>query len=80
MGQNHATIGGVLTSLANSDLTGANLTGANLTNASLYNANLTNANLTGANVSGVQWQHTTCPDGTNSDNNGGTCVGHGGGL
>ena len=32
------------------------------------------ANLTGADLTGVHWYDTTCPDGTNSDNNGNTCV------
>ena len=39
------------------------------------------ANLTGANLTGVSWFNTTCPDGTNSNSNGGggvpsTCIGH----
>ena len=41
------------------DLTGADLTGANL-----HRADLT----------GVIWSNTTCPDGTNSNNDGGTCA------
>ena len=55
---------------------------ANLTNTDLTNANLTGANLTGATglpsatVAGVVWSNTTCPDGTNSDANTNTCVGH----
>jgi hypothetical protein len=28
------------------------------------------------NVTGVTWSNTTCPDGTNSNNDGGTCTGH----
>ncbi len=60
--------------------TGANLTNANLTGAELANANLMNANLTGATVTRVHYQHTTCPDGSNSDTDGGACAGHGGGL
>jgi len=47
----------------------ADLTGANFADAFLYTANLTDANLTDAT-----WSHTTCPDGTVSDNDGGTCV------
>jgi Bacterial Ig-like domain (group 3)/Pentapeptide repeats (8 copies)/Domain of unknown function DUF11 len=67
--------------LSGADLTGANLTGANLTGANLLNANLTDANLTGAvtagaNFNGVIWSNTTCPDGTNSTTDGGTCIGH----
>ena len=44
---------------------------------------LTNANLNKATVSGVDafqdaiYSNTTCPDGSNSDTNGGTCVGYG---
>ena len=30
--------------------------------------------LYGADLNGVTWYDTTCPDGTNSDNNGNTCV------
>ena len=32
--------------------------------------------LTGANLPGVTWSSTTCPDGTNSNNDSGTCSGH----
>jgi len=32
------------------------------------------ANLSNAYLYGVNWDDTTCPDGTNSDNNGNTCV------
>jgi len=72
------------------DFQEANLTHVNLTNDNLSNvsfsvanlsfANLSGANLTGsfsltiANLTGVIWSDTTCPDGTNSDNDGGTCV------
>jgi len=62
--------------LANSDLAGANLSGANLKGANLTGASLVGANLAGANVKGVTWSNTLCPDGTNSDTNGGTCLGH----
>jgi uncharacterized protein YjbI with pentapeptide repeats len=62
--------------LAGTDLTQANLYATRLTGANLTGANLTGANTASALVEGVQWQNTTCPDGTNSDTNGGTCVGH----
>jgi hypothetical protein len=67
--------------LNGANLTGANLTGANLSGANLNGANLTGANLTGAKLSGanlnkVTWSGTTCPDGTNSNTDGGTCTGH----
>ena len=54
----------------------ANLVGANLTGAGLYGADLQWADLSGADLSGVNWGHTLCPDGTNSDNDGGTCTSH----
>ena len=64
--------------LNNADLSGTLLNGANLSGANLHGADLTGANLTGANLSGanlnrVVWSHTTCPDGTSSDNDGGSC-------
>jgi YVTN family beta-propeller protein len=62
--------------LVGANLAGANLTGANLTGADLSNANLTGAILKGANLKGVIWSNTTCPDGTNSTADGGTCLGH----
>jgi probable HAF family extracellular repeat protein len=77
--------------LAGADLRGANLKGANFARANLSAANFTDTNLkdvnfsnatlvgaqiTGANVHDVIWLNTICPDGTNSDANGGTCEGH----
>lgn len=55
----------------------ANLTGANLTGANLTLVTLTGANLTGADLTGVTWSNTTCPDGSNSDSHGDTCIGYG---
>jgi hypothetical protein len=74
--------------LSFADLSFANLVEANLTDTTLTNANLSNANLIDANlqgavgfpsatITGVIWGNTTCPDTTNSDNDGGTCAGHG---
>ena len=69
--------------LVNADLTSANLAGgylsytnlssADLRYADLSFADLSNAYLTGADLTGVGWYNTTCPDGTNSDDNGDTC-------
>ncbi|MGB8646486.1 MAG: pentapeptide repeat-containing protein [Anaerolineae bacterium] len=57
---------------------GSNVCGANFTNANLTNAAFSSAtNGTAATVTGATWNNTTCPDGTNSNNNGNTCVGHG---
>ncbi len=71
------------------NLTGANLQGARFYSSvsgmtaavDFTNAVLTNANLDGAvgittETTSVTWGNTTCPDGTNSDNDGGTCNGH----
>ena len=69
------------TNLSNANLTGANLTGANLHQDNLSGANLTNADLLGvypdvrtSTFTGATWSNTTCRDGTNSDNDGGTCI------
>jgi phospholipase C len=67
--------------LQNADLAGikaqgANFSGANLQKSDLTNANLSGANLAGANVKDVTWANTTCPDGTSSNADGGTCKGH----
>ena len=59
--------------LSNANLSGANLVGAFLDNADLGNADLSYAWMDGADLSGVNWAYTTCPDGTNSDDNGNTC-------
>lgn len=62
--------------LINATLSEVNMSNADLTGADLENADLTVSNLNGAILSSVHWLNTTCPDGTNSDNNGGTCEGH----
>jgi uncharacterized protein YjbI with pentapeptide repeats len=74
---NGATLTGAR--LTSAQMEGANLTSAGLDNATLTHANLTNADmdlaaLTGARLRGVTWSNTTCPDGTNSDNDRDTCV------
>jgi ABC-type phosphate transport system substrate-binding protein len=67
--------------LSRADLTGANLeranlTGANLNRADLSRADLSGADLSGANLNNVIWSGSTCSDGTNSNNDGNTCLGH----
>ena len=80
-------VGGAVTeNLTNSDLSGANLTlasiigvqfHANLDGATFKNANLAYSDMSGANItSSTVFINTNCPDETNSDDNGGTCVGH----
>jgi hypothetical protein len=71
---NSATLKGV--DLVGAGLVGANLNRADLSSANLSRANLTGANLTGANLTGVTWSGTTCPDGTNSDADADSCLGH----
>jgi phospholipase C len=63
------------------DFSGANLSGVQAQGSDFAHANFTNANLrgmktTGASFSGATWSNTTCPDGTNSNADGGTCQGH----
>jgi RNA polymerase sigma factor (sigma-70 family) len=77
-------VGANLTSanLNRANLTGAGLADTNLTGANLGHANLTGADLTGVtvtrstNLTKVTWADTTCPDGTNSNADGGTCASH----
>ncbi|MGO9559893.1 MAG: pentapeptide repeat-containing protein [Acidimicrobiales bacterium] len=54
----------------------ADLELANLYGADLIRATLTGANLKSADLKGVTWNDTVCPDGTNSNNDGGSCKGH----
>jgi uncharacterized protein YjbI with pentapeptide repeats len=65
--------------LTGANLTGATLndailTGATLTDANLTDATLNDANLSDADISGVIWSDTTCVNGTNSNNDDGTCA------
>jgi uncharacterized protein YjbI with pentapeptide repeats len=60
--------------LAFADLSGADLSGADLSNVYLAEANLFGADLTNANLNSASWGNSICPDGTNSNNNGNTCV------
>jgi hypothetical protein len=63
--------------LSGADLAGADLAGANFNKADLAGADLNGATVTGTtNFNKVTWSDTTCPDGTNSNNDGGTCAGH----
>ena len=68
--------------LRGTDLRSARMAGADLRYARLGGVDFTSTDLTGASwkhatgLSTAIWSDTTCPDGTNSDANGGTCVGH----
>jgi uncharacterized protein YjbI with pentapeptide repeats len=57
-------------------LSGARFERANLTGADLSGTDFTGARFTRAKLASVIWSDTTCPDGTNSDANGGSCLGH----
>jgi hypothetical protein len=63
----------------------ANLSGVTLRSANIAGLQLNHANLAGADLQGAHgtpeitdtfWSNTTCPDGTNSDQDGNTCAGH----
>lgn len=62
--------------LADASLVAADLSAADLTGADLTGADLRHARTAGAIVAGVTWSATTCPDGVDSDDVGGTCIGH----
>lgn len=74
------------TNLTNVDLVGGtigassmvdtNLTDGNLTDAELVGDNMTGADFAGATLAGVDWANSTCPDGTSSSSDGGTCAGN----
>ena len=79
----------IIGNLAGSNLAGADLAGATM-EAEVDGVNFTDANFTNANtgdtiedtgfgatVTGAIWDNTICPDLTNSNGDGGTCVGHG---
>ena len=70
----HASLSGA--NLTQASLQRAWLVNADLSNTKLSFANLTGAKTTGASFGGASWGKTTCPDGTNSSNDGGTCIGH----
>jgi len=80
----HACLSGAILTNANlhgaslmyADLSNADLRGANLSSTDMSGANLNGANLNGTIMYNVIWWNTFCPDGTNSNNNKNTCVGH----
>lgn len=51
-------------------------TNVDFSNTSFYEVNLTGASLATATLTGASWDNTYCPDGTYSDSNGNTCIGH----
>lgn len=54
-----------------------NFAGADMTGASFQNVGLTDATgMTSTILTDVTWSNTICPDGTNSNDNSNTCIGH----
>lgn len=62
--------------LDSANVMSATLTGVNLGGAQISNSTLLGAQGLPGNMTGSYWSNTTCPDGTNSDNDGNTCSGH----
>lgn len=58
-------------------LAGANFEGARLGQVEFDDANLRASNFLHARLVSVTFSNTTCPDGANSDDVGGSCAGHG---
>ncbi len=80
----HAKLGGAFNNSQTPVIVGCNLPivfhcdfsedGTSLNNANMSHARLKGAFLGGANLSGTIWKDTTCPDGTNSKKDQGTCA------
>ncbi len=66
--------------LINTELNGADLAGAAMSDTNVASADMTEADLgdatmqTAKGTDSVVWSDTTCPDETNSNNDGGTCL------
>jgi hypothetical protein len=58
------------------NLTGANLRAANFGGVTIRRSNFKGTDLEGADLRDSRWVGTICPDGTNSNQDGHTCVGH----
>lgn len=62
--------------LTNARFYQAIVTGANFTDVRFEDSNLYQTDFSGAILTGATWSNTTCPDNTNSNTNGNTCIGH----
>jgi uncharacterized protein YjbI with pentapeptide repeats len=58
------------------DFSRAKFIGTDFTGATFQVADLTGADFTDAILTDVTWVGVTCPDGTNIESNGNTCIGH----
>lgn len=54
-----------------------NFKGGDFSGAQFVNANLNGVVFTGSNFTTATWSNTICPDGTNSNSHGNTCIGFG---
>ncbi len=61
---------------SNANFTGASFNGTPQRNVRFQTANFTGADLSGVTMTNIAWDNTICPDGTNSNSHGNTCVGH----
>jgi Pentapeptide repeats (8 copies) len=66
----------ILTNFTNASLGDAQALDSDFRGANFTGADLSGADFTGANFATAIWSNTTCPDGTNSNDNSGTCIGH----
>lgn len=64
------------TTLGCADFRQSNLSNINFSGATLTAVNLQDTTMTGANITNTTWSNVTCPDGTNSNDNGNTCADH----
>ncbi len=62
--------------LTTASLVGADLRGVNFSDADLSFANLSRSKTAGSTLDRARWDGTTCPDRSNSDESGNTCLGH----
>ncbi len=60
--------------LSNEDFSDITLDGADFTNTDLSNTTFLDASVINTDFTGAIWLNTVCPDGTNSDINGNTCL------
>lgn len=64
------------TTFYNSIIGSTDVTNVNFTNTHFNQAGLVGTNATNAILTGATWTNTQCPDNTNSNDHGNTCVGH----
>ena len=63
-------------SLTGAVMKNSTFTGGAFSNCLFTNGNLSGSSFVGTTFEGTGWMNTVCPDGTLSNNNGHTCIGH----